>query len=230
MDVSHGAVFRAETRIAAGMTLAGAIGYLLAWAVILVVSPPGPRGPGEPTSQLVSAYADHSGAATLAAMFIAVFLVGPIAFMAGLRSSMRERTADLPLLEVGLAAIAISVALDSAAYSIAAAAAGLAADGAEDSIVVALDTAGHWLYGSAFGPLGAAVIAAGVATLRARVFPPMFCWLAIVAGGASLWGVVLLGVTEGEDESGLADVVTTTAALGIGAWMIIAGGILWRRR
>ena len=229
MDLSDGVALRGETRVAAGLAIAGAVGYLLEWAVIFVVSPPGPRGPGEPTSQLVDAYADHSGAATLAATCIAVCLVGPVVFMAGLKSSMRERTSDLPLLDVGLAAIAISAALESAAYSVAAAAAGLAADGAEDPIVVALDTAGHWLYGSAFGPLGVAVIAAGVATLRARLFPPMLCWLAIVAGGASLWGVVLLGITEGEDEAGLADLVTTTAAVGIGGWMIIAGGILWRR-
>jgi hypothetical protein len=56
----------------------------------------------------------------------------------------------------------------------------------------------------------------------------MLSWLAIVAGAAAVWGVVLLGITEGEDEAGRADLVTTTAALGIGAWMIIAAVILWR--
>jgi hypothetical protein len=229
MDGVGGLAMRGEPRVAARLALAGAVGYLLEWAVIFVASPPGPRGPGEPTSQLVGAYADRSGAATLAATCVAVCLVGPIVFMAGLKSSMRERTSDLPLLDLALAAIAISAILESAAYSVAAGAAGLAADGAEDAIVVALDTAGHWLYVSAFGPLGAAVIAAGVATLRARLFPGTLCWFAIVAGAAALWGVVLLGITEGEDEAGLADLVTTTAALGIGGWMVIAAAIIWRR-
>jgi hypothetical protein len=168
------------------------------------------------------------GAATLAATCLAICLVGPVVFMAGLKSSIREHASDRPLLDLALAAIAISAILESAAYSVVASAAGLAADGAEDAIVVALDTAGRWLYVSAFGPLGVAVIAAGVATSRARLFPPMLCWLAIAAGASALWGVVLLGITEGEDEGGLADLVTTSAAIGIGAWMIIAAAHLWR--
>ena len=229
MEGVGGLALRSETRVAARLALAGAVGYLLEWAVIFIASPPGPRGPGEPTSQLVGAYADRSGAATLAATCLAVCLVGPVVFMAALKSSMREHTADLTLLDLAIAAIAIGAILESAAYSVVAGAAGMAADGAEDAIVVALDTAGRWLYVSAFGPLGVAVIAAGVATLRSRLFPTMLSWFAIVAGAAALWGVVLLGITEGQDEAGLADLVTTTAALGIGGWMITAGVILWRR-
>ena len=61
MDLSDGVALRGETRVAAGLAFAGAVGYLLEWAVIFVVSPPGPRGPGEPTSQLVDAQSACSG-------------------------------------------------------------------------------------------------------------------------------------------------------------------------
>src|ERR671928_2131985 len=116
MNAADGTTLRGETSVGARLAVAGAVGYLLEWTVILVVSPPGPRGPGEPTSQLVGAYADRMGAATLAATCLAICLVGPVVFMAGLKSSLREHASDRPLLDLALAAIAISAILESAAY------------------------------------------------------------------------------------------------------------------
>jgi hypothetical protein len=210
--------------------LAGAILYLLEWVDIIAASPPGPLGPGTGTADLVETYAQNAGAAALSAGWFAICLVGRVLFMAGLKASLRERPRELPLLDVAVAAMAISVALEIAAYSIAAGTARLAADGAEDGLVVALDGAGYWLNIALYGPLGVSVLAAGAAMLRSRLFPAWLCWVALVAGVAALVSCLLTGATAGEDgAAGLSDAAMSVAGLGMWLWMIVTGVRLWRR-
>lgn len=211
------------------LALAGAVLYLLEWVAIIAASPPGPLGPGTGTAEVVDAYSEHAGAAAFSAAWFAVCLVGRVMYMAGLKASLRERPRELPLLDLAVAAMAISVALEIAAYSVAAGAARLAADGADDGLVVALDGAGYWLNLVLWGPLGVSVLASGAAMLRSRLFPSWLCWLALVAGLAALVGCVSTAVTAGEGGAGLSDAVTSVAALGMWVWMIVTGVQLWRR-
>jgi hypothetical protein len=210
------------------LALIGAVLYLLEWVAIIGASPPGPLGPGTGTRALVAAYSHHAGAAAVSAGWFAVCLIGRVLYMAGLKASLRARPRELPLMDVAVAAMAISVTLEVAAYAVVAGAARLAAAGADRGLVVALDATAFWLDLLIFGPAGVSLLAAGLAMLRSRLFPSWLSAIALVAGAAGTIGCVLSAGTAGGSASGLADALGTVAALGLWIWMLVTGVLLWR--
>ncbi len=228
MAVTDARGVRRPTPIGNRLALAGAVLYLLEWVAIIAASPPGPLGPGTDATEIVDAYSEHAGAAAVSAAWFAVCLVGRVLYLVGVKASMREHQRDLPLLDLAVAAMAISVALEVAAYGVVAGAAQLADDGADGGLVVALDGIGYWLNLMIFGPIGVSILAAGFAMLRSRLFPVWLCWVALVAGVAAVLGSLLSAVTAGDDGAGLGDGVTSVAALGMWVWMIVTGVRLWR--
>ena len=94
------------------LALVGAVVYLLEWVAIVAASPPGPFGPGATSADILDAYSGHDGAAALSAGWFAVCLVGRVIYMAGLKASLRARPVALALMDVAVAAMAISVALE----------------------------------------------------------------------------------------------------------------------
>jgi hypothetical protein len=222
------AAVRQEAPIGNRLALIGAVVYLLEWVAIIAASPPGPLGPGTGTKEVVAAYSHHAGAAAVSAGWFAVCLLGRVVYMAGLKASLRARPRELPLMDVAVAAMAISVTLEVAAYAVVAGAARLAVGGADSGLVVALDGAAFWLDLLIFGPAGVSLLAAGAAMLRSRLFPRWLGWIALLAGGAGTIGCVLSAATAGKSAAGLADALGSVAAIGMWVWMLVTGVLLWR--
>jgi len=219
---------RQRAPIGTRLALVGAVLYLLEWVAIIGASPPGPLGPGTTTKALMAAYSHHAGAAAVSAGWFAVCLSGRVLYMAAVRSSLRARTRELPLMDFAVAAMAISVALEVASYAVVAAAARLASTGADSGLVVALDAAAFWLDLIIFGPAGVSLLAAGAAMLRSRLFPSWLSVVALVAGAAGTIGCVVSAGTAGASASGLGDALSAVAALGMWIWMLVTGVLLWR--
>jgi hypothetical protein len=209
--------------------LTGAVLYLLEWVAIFAASPPGPLGPGTPDDELFDAYAANAGAGALSAAWFAVCLTGRVLYLVGLRWSMSAAARERPLLDFAVAAMSISVTLEVAAYAVAAGAGWVAEDGGDPSLVVAMDRAGFWLNLCLFGPIGVSVLAAGWAMLRSRLFPTWLCVVAVVAGSCGVVGCLLTATTAGGSGEGVADGLTSIAAIGMWVWMIVTGVLLWRR-
>jgi hypothetical protein len=210
--------------------LTGAVLYLLEWVAIVAASPPGPLGPGTSDSELVDAYAANAGAGAVSAAWFAICLTGRVLYVVGLRSSMSSAERERPLLDLAVAAMAISVTLEVAAYAVAAGAGWIAEDGGDPGLVVAMDRAGFWLNLALFGPIGVSVLAAGWAMLRSRLFPAWLCWVAVGAGVCAMVGCLMTATTAGENgEGGVAEGVTSIAAIAMWLWMIVTGVMLWRR-
>jgi hypothetical protein len=222
------ATVRQHAPVGNRLALVGAVLYLLEWVAIVAASPPDPPGPGSSAADAVRAYSGHAGGAALSAGWFAVCLVGRVIYLAGVKASLRDRPRELPLMDVAVAAMAISVALEVASYGVVAGAARLAADGADPGLVVALDGVGFWLGIMIFGPIGVSLLAAGWAMLRSRLFPQWLCWIALLAGVAGVVGSVLSAATAGNSAEGLADAVTSVAAVGMWIWMLVTGVRLWR--
>jgi hypothetical protein len=222
------AIDRRSKPIGTRLALVGAVVYLLEWVAIVAASPPGPFGPGTASADIVGAYAGHDGPAALSAAWFAVCLVGRVIYMAGLKASLRARPRELPLMDVAVAAMAISVALEVASYATVAGAARVAADGGDGGLVVALDEVAFWLNLMIFGSIGVSLIAAGTAMLRSRLFPQWLGWIGLTAGVAAAVGCVLAAATAGESAQGVADAVTSVAAVAMWVWMLVTGVLLWR--
>jgi hypothetical protein len=124
--------------------------------------------------------------------------------------------------------MAISVALEVAAYATVAGAARVATDGADGGLVVALDGIAFWLNVMIFGSIGVSLIAAGTAMLRSRQFPQWLGWIGLVAGVAGAVGCVLTAAAAGESAAGVSDAVTGVAAVAMWVWMLVTGVRLWR--
>jgi len=212
-----------------GLALAGAILYLLEWVAIFAFSPPGPLGPDKSPGQLVTAYADHAGRAAASAGWFAFVLVGRVLFIAGLKAGLRRRPRELPLLDLALGAMAIGVALEVIGYGLGAAAARLAADGADPGLVSAVDAGGYWLVLLLFAPTGVAILAASIAMLRSRLFATWLCVVGLIAGVGAVAGGLLAGLAA-EDKVGVVDGVSSVGAIGMWVWMIGTGVVLLRAR
>jgi hypothetical protein len=180
---------RKEAPIGNRLALIGAVVYLLEWVAIIGASPPGPLGPGTGTKAVVDAHSHHAGAAAVSAGWFAVCLTGRVLYVAGLKASLRARPRELPLMDVAVAAVAVSVTLEVTAYALVAGAARLAAVGADSGLVVALDGAAFWLDLLISGPAGVSLLAARAAMLRSRLFPRWLSWIALVAGAQARSGV-----------------------------------------
>src|SRR2546429_7217317 len=98
--------------------LAGAVLYLLEWVAIIAAAPPGPYGRATAASTILRNYAGHAGAAAISAAWFAVVLVGRILYVAGVKASLRKQPRQLPLLDLALGAMAVSVVLEIVAYGI----------------------------------------------------------------------------------------------------------------
>jgi hypothetical protein len=210
------------------LALIGAVVYLLEWVAILAASPPGPLDPGTAGSDVADAYSADARAAALSAAWFAVCLVGRVVFMVGLKASLQARPRELPLMDVAVAAMAVGVVLEVAAYAVVAGAARAAADGADAALVGALDGVGFWLNLTLFGPTGVSLLAAGAAMLRSHLFPRWLGWLAVLAGVAGGVACVLGAATVGQSTEGLSDAVIAVASLGMWILMLVTGVRLWR--
>jgi hypothetical protein len=213
------------------LALAGAILYFLEWVVIIPAGGAGPAALGTKAAAIVSLYATHAGAQEFMASWFSLVLLGRIVFVAGVRSALQRSPRELPLADVALAAMTVSVLLEIAAYAVAASAGYLAGHSGPTAAIVGLDGSANWLDQIIWAPLGLSVATSAFAMLRSAIFPRWLCWLGLVSGLVSTAYGALAGpafVSTGGAQS------IVQAANGIGAlsfwiWMLATGILLFRR-
>lgn len=214
------------------IVLMGAIVYLLEWAAIVPVGEGGPSEPGTQTAEeLVELYARNPQGQAFLAGWFSLVLLGRIAVVVGIRSAVRQSPQPLPLAEVAVGAMAVSVVVEIVAYAIVAAVGYLAAQGSDASLIAALDAVGGFTVEMIWAPLGVSVLLGAAAMLRSRFFPGWMCWLGMVSGAMITVLGVLAGRAYGETGTWFETLVTVTqpAVAGFWLWMLVTGVFLFRR-
>lgn len=213
------------------LALVGTALYFLEWVAIAYLPSVPTDRLGDDTAAIVSAYTGHAGATAFAAGWFSFVLLGRVVFVIALRSAFRRSGVDSPLLDIAVAAMTVSVALEVGSFSLSAAAGWLADANADASAVVALDTAASIGFVMVFAPLAVSVLAASAVMVTSGLFARWLAWLGIAAGVIGIVGGILhaaaLGATGTFHELG-------TAPNGIGVagfwiWVIAASVVLWRR-
>lgn len=216
-----------ETRPLVGnrLVLIGALLYLLEWVAIIAAKVDPPLGADASTRDLVAAY-DGVQSLAWAAGWFSVVLLGRVLIMVGLRTALDRSGRDHPLMGLAVAAMLASVVVEIATYAIVSGAAWAHAHGSDMSTLRGLDATAFQLNQMIFGPLGVAVLCAGIAMWTARLFPRVLSGLALVSG------VLLILAGAAATAPKLSDVmnVLTFGVLAFWVWMLWLGVLLWRSR
>ena len=210
--------------------MVGAVLYLSEWLVI-------PFGVDLPTDDLgdnasstASAYAGHATELAFLAGWLSFALLGRIVFVTALRSSFRDSPRELPLVDIAVGAMAVSVAVEIVQLGLVASAGWLAEAEADPATIVALDAAGTVLFGVIFAPIGMSVLASSLAMLLSGLFARWLGWLGVIAGALVVAGGVVS--TTGAGDPGivhdLADPLTGPPVALFWIWMIATSIVLFR--
>ena len=221
--------------------LAGAIIYLLEWVAIAgwlpqlfgfsTSGPAIPSGPGTKSADIVSAYSQASVAAmALGAGWYGLVLPGRILLIAGIRQALRRSWGDSAFADLAVAAMALSVVLETASYAVAAGVGHAAASGVDQSAVVSGDAISNLLNLSIWSPLGLSILAISVVMLQSRLFPWWLCWPGVAVGAAlCVTGVIFgAGSQVGGQLYQVAGGLQSWGTLGFWVWMLVTGVILFR--
>lgn len=206
--------------------LVGGIVYLLEWVAILWAGAVGVSATvvrGTSTEDLLSTYVGHEDATAAMAGWFAVALLGRILVFVGLRQALADSGHRHPLMDLAVAAAAVSVTLEIASYGLATTAASRAAADDEAGMVLA-DQAGAGLNLMIGGGLGVAIVCAAYVMWRSGLFSlPL-----VVLGAVS--GVAIIGAQLSVSPSlqTLFDILYVAPLL-FWVWMIWAGVVCWRR-
>jgi hypothetical protein len=206
--------------------LVGGVLYLLEWVAIIAV---GALGVSEfvlrdaAAADVLATYADHPDAMWAMAGWFAVVLLGRVLVFVGLRSALAESGVRHPLLDFAVAAAAVSVTVEIAAYGLAAGATTTAAQG-EEGLTWAIDQAAVGLNLMIGGGLGVAIVSAVYVMWRSGLFPR---WLNLV-GAVSGVGIVAAQLTVAPSLQTLNDVLMFFPVV-FWVWMLWAGVVCWRR-
>ena len=223
------------------LALAGVVIYFLEWVGIAAFNIGNvPASQGTKAAEILAQYAQHGTALALMAGWLSLVLLGRILFVTGIRDGLRKSGAETLLADFAMVAMAASVILEIAAWTVAAGGAYAAANGADQSTIVGIDALANFLTQVIGAPLAASILAASVAMLQSRLFPAWLCWLGLVAGAvASVYGVIAGAAFEaggscaaalcltGSVLPGLAQLLSVTL-LGAWIWMIATGVVLFR--
>jgi hypothetical protein len=207
------------------MVLIGAVMYLLEWVAIAAGQAGAPVGPAGSSSDVVATYTGHETGLGWAAGWFSVVLLGRILVMTGLRAALTDSGRPDRLLDFGIAAMAVGVALEIATYGLAAGTAWFASHGGGAAEVGVLDSATSELNGMILGPTGVAALVAGIAMWRSRLFGRVLPVLALLPGvvlvvvGLALAAPSLLGPAR----------ALSAVLLLFWGWMLWTGILLWRR-
>jgi len=163
------------------------------------------------------------------ASWFSLVLLGRVLFAAGIRDSLKRSEARTLLADFAVSAMAVSVALEIAAYALTGAA-GQVARAGDPSVVAGLDAAGSWLDVMIFAPLGLSILAAAAAQLQSGLFPRWMSWLGIVSGVASAAIGLAIGPALAAGPGPYMQVQALSAVtLGFWVWMLATGILLFRR-
>lgn len=172
-----------------GWVLAGAVLYLLEFVGIIWAGVAGAdtRVPDASPSEVLAAYAGNEDLVYGLAGWLAVVLLGRILLFIGLRRALADSGYEHPLLDLAVAAAAVSVTLEIASHGLAATAAVPAAAG-DETLAVLMDQAGTGLGLTITGGLGVAIVCTTYVMWRSRLFSPPLVLLGAVSGIAIIGG------------------------------------------
>jgi hypothetical protein len=211
------------------LVLTGAVLYLLEWVAIIPAGDSGPADPGKSRAEVLKLYQDHPKAVLLITTWCSVVLLGRILIVTGLREALRSMS-PRPVLDLAVAAMAVSIALELLSLVFVGTAQVLAQQGGHDDTVVTLDTAAGVAWLCVFGPLGVSVGCAAWSMLRSRAFPAWIPWVGVVGGVLLVAGGVLGG--PGYLEKGTLRDLSGFGMIGVPlfwVWMLASGIFLWRK-
>jgi hypothetical protein len=207
------------------LVLIGATLYLLEWVAIVAAHLGVPLGAGAGTSSVLHAYLGHAQAFGWAAGWFSVVEMGRLLIMAGLAASLRQSLPDGTLMSVAVAAMAVSCALEIAAYGITASLAWTLPLGSV-TIDRSLDAVAFYISLMVWGPFGVSMLCAGVAMMRTRLFGRVLPFLALIAG--ALATVLGLAFTRPAGQGAVGALGAATVVFWV--WMIWTGVVVWRAR
>ena len=205
------------------LALVGAILYLLEWAFIIPSGVRVPR-PGSTAEQIAAAYSTQpsSGYGLLFAG-LSVVLLGRIAFISGLRNSLRQTNGTRVLADVAFGAMTTSVVLEMVGEAIRWTASRTASQGADTLTVFALHESFTGLTFAVGVALGASVLTGSLGMLLSGEFPR---WLAVFGLVA---GVTFIAYAASGALTGALPNVGGLPWLAWVAWLLTTGVILFRR-
>jgi hypothetical protein len=212
------------------LVLAGAVMYLLEWVAIIPSGESGPAAPGASNEKVLSLYQDNPKAIMFLVTWLSLVLLGRVLLMTGLRRALDSSQEPTPLMDLAIAAMALSVALEIVTYVFVGAAQVLASQGGQDGTVVALDRLGGVAFLCVLAPLGLAVLLAAWSMLTTQTFPRWIPVVGLLGGAIMAVGGAISG--PGFLDDGALRSVANGAGIGIPlfwVWMIATGIVLWRR-
>jgi hypothetical protein len=213
------------------LALVGALLYLSEWLVIPFIVDLPTDDLGDDAASIAAAYAGHGTELAFTAGWLSFALLGRIVFVAALRGAFRDSPRELTLVDIAVAAMAVSVAVEIIQLGLISTAAWLAEAEAEAAMIVALDGAGTVLFGLVVVPIGASVLASSVAMVRSGLFPRWLSWLGVIVGVLVVAGGVV--TTTGAGDTGtvadLADPLTGPPVALFWIWMLATSVVLFRR-
>jgi len=223
------------------LALAGVLIYFCEWVGIVAFSIGNvPASQGTSAAEILAQYSQHATAVELLAGWLSLVLLGRILSMAGIRDALRKSGAETLLADFALVAMAASVIVEVAAWTVAAGGAFAAANGADQSTIVGIDAVANFFTQVIGAPLAAGILAGSIATLRSRLFPRWLSWIGLVAGAMGCVYGVIAGAAfaaggsctsamclTGSALPGLAQLISV-ALLGVWIWMIGTSVVLFR--
>ncbi|MDP9181432.1 MAG: DUF4386 family protein [Actinomycetota bacterium] len=210
--------------------LTGAVLYLLEWVAIIPAGDSGPADAGSSPAEVLKLYQDHPKAVLFITTWCSVVLLGRVLIVTGLRDALRSVGPTTPVLDLAVAAMAVSIAMELLSLVFVGTAQVLAQQGGHDDTIVTLDTLAAVAWLCVFGPLGVSVGCAAWSMLRARAFPSWIPWLGLAGGALLVAGAVIGG--PGYLEEGALRNLNGIGMIGVPLfwlWMIASGVFLWRR-
>ena len=209
------------------LVLVGAVLYLLEWVAIIAASVDAPVGASVSGATLLSTYAGHADAYAWAAGWFSVVLLGRILIMTGLRTALVRSGRPQPLMDLAVGAMAVSVVIEIVTYALVAGTAWSVGHGGSAGAVRTMDSAAFVLDEMLWGALGVSLVCAGLSMWVSGLFSRILSGLAVLGG---VLGVVDALAFTAPRSSGLADAVSSGAALPFWIWMLWTGVVLWRAR
>jgi hypothetical protein len=203
------------------LALVGAVLYLLEWVAIIAAAVNVPASFDAGSTDVVKAYSGHAGAFGWAAGWFSVVLLGRVLFTVGVRTALRESGRPQALMDVAVAAMTVSVALEVATFAITT---GIAQAPADAVAVRMLDSSAHVLDNVVAGPLAVSVLCTGIAMWQSALFAR---WLAAVGAGIGAVLTVAALALMGPSRSGALDAATSVFLLWW-VWLLWVGVVLWR--
>lgn len=206
------------------LVLSGAVLYLLEWVAIAVGHLDAPLGADVSAAHVTSSYSGSAGMWGWAAGWFSIVLLGRVLIMTGLRAALTESGRPQRIMDLAVAAMAVSVAIEVTTYAVVAGGAWYLDNGGSVSVVRGLDAAMFGLGKMVFGTAGVSVLCAVAAMWASGLFSRVLCAIGLVGG-------VLMAVAElafgAPKFNGLNDALTSGAFL-FWIWMLWAGVVCWR--